>query len=244
MCMSGHSKWSKIKRKKGEADAKKGAVFTKLGKAITIAAREGGGDVDMNFKLKLAVDKARAANMPLDNIQRAIDKGAGSDKDGVQIEEAVYELYGPEGMACLVTVLTDNKNRALSDMKAVFAKQGGALGGAGSVAWMFEKKGLVVVEKVKIANIDELTLEAIDFGATEMEETEEEADFYCQAVDLKKLKDFLEGKGLVIETAELVYKPKSLVKVETEEKKEKIVRFLEAIDELDDVERVDINVDL
>lgn len=242
--MSGHSKWSKIKRKKGEADAKKGAVFTKLGKALTVAAREGGGDVDMNFKLKLAVDKARAANMPVDNIQRAIDKGVGAGKDGVQIEEVVYELYGPEGTACLATVLTDNKNRALSNFKAVFSKLGGSLGGAGSVAWMFEKKGLVVVLKSKISNIDDLTLEAIDFGATEVEEIDEEVDFYCMAGDLKKLKDFLESKNLEIETAELVFKPKSMVKVDDESKKEKIIRFLEAVDELDDVERVDTNVDL
>lgn len=241
--MSGHSKWSTIKRKKGVADAKRSAVFTKISKLLTVAAREGGGDIDMNFKLKLAVDKAKAANMPMDNIQRAIDRGAGGDKNAAQIEKEVYDVYGPDGVACLITVLTDNKNRALSDLKGVFAKKGGSMGGPGTVAWMFDTKGLVVGRKDSISDLDELTLEGIDFGLIEVENNDEFVDFYSASQELKMLRDFLESKGVKIESAELVFKPKNPVKLADEEKKNKLVDFLEAVEDLDDVDRVDVNVE-
>ena len=239
--MSGHSKWSTIKRKKGAVDAKRSAVFTKVSKLLTVAAREGGGDIDMNFKLKLAVDKAKAANMPMDNIQRAIDRGTGGDKNAAQIEKEVYDSYGPDGVACLVTVLTDNKNRALSDMKGVFAKKGGSMGGPGTVAWMFDTKGLVLGYKNSISDLDELTLEGIDHGLSEVEDGEELVEFFCAPQELKTMRDFLESKGVEIESAELVFKPKNPVKID-DEKKERLVEFLEAIEELDDVDRVDVNV--
>ncbi len=239
--MSGHSKWSTIKRKKGAVDAKRSAVFTKVSKLLTVAAREGGGDIDMNFKLKLAVDKAKAANMPMDNIQRAIDRGTGGDKNAAQIEKEVYDIYGPDGVACLVTVLTDNKNRALSDMKGVFAKKGGSMGGPGTVAWMFDTKGLVLGYKNSISDLDELTLEGIDHGLSEVEDGEELVEFFCAPQELKTMRDFLESKGVEIESAELVFKPKNPVKID-DEKKERLVEFLEAIEELDDVDRVDVNV--
>lgn len=241
--MSGHSKWANIKRRKGAQDAKKAQVFTKLAKAITVAAREGGGDQDMNFKLKLAVDKARQANMPADNVKRAIERGVGAGKDGVQIEEMLYEVYGPHGSAVIVTVVTDNKNRAISELKLVFSKKGGALGGSGSVAWMFDKKGLVLVKKDSVKDIDEMTLEAIDFGATEVEPEDDLIFFYCRPGDLKKLQDFLRSKNVEIESAELIYQPKEMIKVDDEAKKQAIVDFLEAIEELDDVDRVDTNVE-
>lgn len=240
--MSGHSKWSTIKRKKGEIDAKRSAVFTKLSKAVTVAAREGGGEMDTNFKLKLAVDKARAANMPMDNIQRAIDRGAGGDKNAAQIEKEVYDIYGPEGVACLVTVLTDNKNRALSELKGVFAKKGGSMGGPGTVAWMFDTKGLVLGYKNTIKDLDDLTLEGIDFGLAEVEDDEELVEFYSAPQELKTMRDFLESNGVKIESAELVFKPKNPVTIDNEMKKTKLIDFLEAVEELDDVERVDVNV--
>jgi len=241
--MAGHNKWSKIKRKKGVADAKRGQVFTKLGKMISLAAREGGGDPDMNFKLKLAIDKAKQANMPADNISRAIERGVGGGKDGEQIEEMVYEVYGPNGTAAIVTVLTDNKNRAIADLKMVFSKQGGSLGGSGSVAWMFDRKGVVVAKKSSIKDLDELTLEGIDQGVTDVEEEDDTVDFYSLPGDLKKMRDFLASKGAEIESAELIYRPQNLVKVEDEDKREKMIDFLEAIEDLDDVDRVDSNVE-
>ena len=241
--MSGHSKWSTIKRKKGAADAKRGQIFTKVSKMITVAAKEGGGDPEMNFKLKLAIDKAKEANMPADNVKRAIERGTGEGKEGVQIEEITYEVYGPEGSAVLVTCLTDNKNRALSDMKGVFSKMGGALGGSGSVAWMFEKRGLAVVMRKAEVDWEEIKLEAIDFGALDFEEAGEEVEFYSQVQDLKRMKDFLEGKGLEVVSMALVNIPKNLVKIEEAEKKEKVINFLEALEELDDVDRVESNVD-
>ncbi len=240
--MAGHNKWSKIKRKKGVADAQRAAVFTKYGKLITVSAKEGGSDPDMNFKLKLAVDKAKAANMPSDNIQRAIEKGAGSGKDGVQIEEVIYEVYGPDGIPCLLTCLTDNKNRALSDLKTIFSKLGGSMGGSGSVAWMFETKGWVSANKSSVRDLDDITLEGIDYGINDVEEDGDMVDFYSGPTDLKIMKDFLESKGVEIESAELVNQAKEMVQVD-KEKKAKIIKFLEAIEELDDVDKVDTNID-
>lgn len=241
--MSGHNKWANIKKRKGAQDAKKAQVFTKIAKMITVAAREGGGDPDMNFRLKLAVEKGRQVNMPADNIKRAIEKGAGGGKDEVQIEEIVYEVYGPEGSAALITVLTDNRNRSLGDLKAVFAKQGGSLGGSGTVAWMFEQKGMVEIDKQSVADWDGLMLEAIDYGANDVEEEDNQGYFYCQIKDLKGLRDFLDGKGLKIESAEPINKAKNLVKIDDKEKAEKIINWLETLEDLDDVEKVESNVD-
>ncbi|MFA4930585.1 MAG: YebC/PmpR family DNA-binding transcriptional regulator [Patescibacteria group bacterium] len=238
--MSGHSKWSTIKRKKGAIDAKKGQIFTKLAKMVALAAREGGADPDMNFRLKLAMDKAREANMPADNIKRAIERGSGQGKEGEQIEELVYEVFGPEGSAVLVTCLTDNKNRALSEIKGVFSKLGGALG---SVGWMFIKRGQVVVKKNGNADWEEIKLESIDNGAIDFTEDDETVDFYAEVADLQKLKDWLEGKSLPVESAALVNLPKDLIQVNDQDKKEKLINFLSALEDLDDVDRVETNVD-
>ncbi len=242
--MSGHSKWANIKQRKGVQDAKRAVVFTKYAKIITVAAREGGGDPETNFRLKLAIDKAKSVNMPSDNIKRAVERGAGGGKSGEQIEEVVYEAYGPEGSAALITVLTDNKNRSLGDLKGVFSKLGGSLGGMGTVNWMFEKKGVIEVGSDGISNLDELTLESIDAGAEEVESEGETIYFYCQVGDLKRLKDFLDGKSLQVQAANMVSIPKNTVKIEGEEQKEKVVRWVEALEDLDDVDKVEINVEL
>lgn len=241
--MSGHSKWANIKRRKGAQDAKKAKVFTTVAKMITIAAKDGGGDMDMNFRLKLAVDKAKQVNMPADNIKRAIDRGAGSGKDGVQIEEVIYEVYGPEGTAAMVTVLTDNRNRSLGDLKGVFSKQGGSLGGSGTVAWMFEQLGLVEAKKENVVDWEMLMLEAIDYGAQEIEDEEGYAYFYSQIKDLKNLKDFVESRGLPIESAGLTYKPKNVVRISDSEKAQKVMNWLEALEDLEDVDKVESNVE-
>ena len=242
--MSGHSKWANIKQRKGVQDAKRAVVFTKYAKIITVAAREGGGDPETNFRLKLAIDKAKGVNMPSDNIKRAVERGAGGGKSGEQIEEVVYEAYGPEGSAALITVLTDNKNRSLGDLKGVFSKLGGSLGGMGTVNWMFEKKGVIEVGSNGISNLDELTLESIDAGAEEVESEGETIYFYCQVGDLKRLKDFFDGKSLQVQAANMVSIPKNTVKIEGEEQKEKVVRWVEALEDLDDVDKVEINVEL
>lgn len=242
--MSGHSKWANIKQRKGVQDAKKAVVFTKYAKMITIAAKDGGGDPETNFKLKLAIDKAKQVNMPSDNIKRAVERGAGGGKDGEQIEEVVYEVYGPEGSAALITVLTDNKNRSLGELKGVFAKLGGSLGGMGTVNWMFEKKGVIETKAESIKDIDEITLEAIDAGAEEVEQEEGMVYFYCQINDLKRLKEFLDSRGAVIESAGMVSLPKNTVKIEGEEKKEKVINWVQTLEDLDDVDKVETNVEL
>lgn len=225
-------------------DAKKAVVFTKYAKMITVAAKDGGGDPETNFKLKLAIDKAKQVNMPSDNIKRAIERGAGGGKDDLQIEEVVYEVYGPEGSAALITVFTDNKNRSLGDLKGVFAKLGGSLGGMGTVNWMFEKKGVIEVKSESIKDIDEITLEAIDAGAEDVEPDEGIVYFYCQINDLMRMKEFLDGKGVVIESAGMVSLPKNTVKIEGEEKKEKVINWVQTLEDLDDVDKVETNVEL
>lgn len=225
-------------------DAKKAVVFTKYAKMITVAAKDGGGDPETNFKLKLAIDKAKQVNMPSDNIKRAIERGAGGGKDDLQIEEVVYEVYGPEGSAALITVFTDNKNRSLGDLKGVFAKLGGSLGGMGTVNWMFEKKGVIEVKSESIKDIDEITLEAIDAGAEDVEPDEGIVYFYCQINDLMRMKEFLDGKGVVIESAGMVSLPKNTIKIEGEEKKEKVINWVQTLEDLDDVDKVETNVEL
>src|SRR5689334_9537670 len=167
--MSGHSKWATIKRKKGAADARRGQLFTKLTREITVSAREGGGDPESNFRLRLAVQRARAENMPLDNIQRAIQRGAGGGEGGANFEEITYEAYGPHGVAVLVQALTDNRNRAVAEIRSIFTKGGGNLGEAGSVAWMFDPRGLILVEPGKGDDPDEISLSAIDAGAADVQ---------------------------------------------------------------------------
>src|SRR5437016_7580354 len=193
--MSGHSKWATIKRKKGATDAKRGQMFTKLTREITVAAKEGGGDLDSNFRLRLAVQKARAENMPADNIQRAIQRGAGAGEGGASFEEIMYEAYGPHGVAMLVQTLTDNRNRTVAEVRSIFTKAGGSLGETGSVAWMFDPRGLILIEPHDGEDPDEISLAAIDAGAEDVQADDEGVVEIVTAFnDLKHVQDALTGQ--------------------------------------------------
>lgn len=239
--MSGHSKWAQIKRKKGVADVKKGAVFTRLGRELALAAREGGGDPDSNFALRLAVDKARTNNMPKENIERAIKRGTGELNEGGQLEDVTYEGYGPGGSALLVQVLTDNRNRAASDVRHIFTRSGGNLAAANAVAWMFEKRGLITLEGVK--NPDELELELIDAGAEDFKADGNVLDVYCAPDQLKALRDALEKRKIPITSAELAWIAKATAQV-TDDQAVQTMRLMEALEEHDDVQKVFSNLDI
>jgi len=228
--MSGHSKWSTIKRQKGATDAKRGALFTKLGKGITIAAKEGGGDPETNFKLRLAIDQAKAANMPKDNIERAVKRGTGELDDGKKIESVTYEGFGPEGTAFMIEALTDNRNRTSAAMKHILTKYGGSLGGPNSVAWMFEQKGVIRIPKIN----DELELELIDAGAIDIKKDDEGVTVFTRPNDLKKVKEFLEQKEIEIEYAEVEQVAKEKKEFNGTEA-EKVQKLFDELDEDEDV---------
>lgn len=235
--MSGHSKWATTKRAKAVTDAKRSNLFTKLANVIAVAARSG-GDPAMNFQLRLAVDKARSANMPKDGIERAIKRGTG-ELGGVQIEEVLYEAYGPSGTAILIQVTTDNKNRAVSEIKAVLNRQGGKLANAGSVAYMFEKKGEIRARTTKVDDDAEMVI--IESGADDYHKTDGEYFIYSKTELLAQVKEALVAGGFEVESAEIVDIPKNQVEVD-EEKGAKIIRLLEALDDLDDVTSVSSNL--
>ena len=241
--MSGHSKWSTIKRKKGAADAKRGALFGKLSKAISVAAREGGGDAEMNPALGLAVQKAKDANMPNDNIQRAIDKGTGAGSDADTYERITYEGYAPGGVAVLVDVLTDNRNRAASDVRYLFSKNGGKLGTSGSVAYLFERKGIVLVPAESVDE-EELMLVAADGGAEDVVEEESGYQVTSAPEGLQGVKEALAAVGISFESAELTMLPKTTIRIEDEADAKKLVRLMEALEENDDVQDVYANFDI
>lgn len=238
--MSGHSKWSTIKRKKGATDAKRGNLFTKLGREIAIAAQEG-GDPGTNFKLRLAVDKARAASMPKDNIQRAIRRGTGIEK-GEDLEEICYEGYGPHGVALLVQVLTDNRNRAVSDVRRAFNRHGGSLGEAGCVAWLFESKGYITLS-LNDYDPEELGLMAIDAGADDVAVGSDLVEIYTQLTDFQRVKEALENNGITLDSAEVFMIPKSLMELD-EKDTIKAMILIDALEELDDVQQVSSNLNI
>jgi YebC/PmpR family DNA-binding regulatory protein len=240
--LSGHSKWSTIKRKKGAADAKRGALFSKLSRAITVAAREGGGDAEMNPALGLAVSKARDANMPGDNIQRAIDKGTGAGADAETFERITYEGYAPGGVAVLVEVLTDNRNRAASDVRYVFAKNGGKLGTSGSVAYLFERKGVILVPKDSVDE-DELMELALEFGAEDVEETESDYRVVTTPEDFTVVRDSLGDAGVTFENAEITMQPQNSIDLDPGTAKQTL-RLIDALEENDDVHEVYANFDI
>lgn len=242
-CVAGHSKWANIKHRKGKEDARRGQLFTKLARQITLAAREGGGDPESNFRLRLVMDKARGSNMPNDNIERAIKRGTG-ELEGVNLEEVVYEGYGPGGMAILLEALTDNRNRTASDVRHVFSKHGGNLGESGCVAWMFEKKGRLVIDK-QATPIDEetLMLEAIEKGAEDIEVDEEYVELITAPGDFLTIKEALESSGYEFEDAEVTMIPTNTVEV-PRDKAGQALRLLEALDELDDIQEVYANGDI
>jgi YebC/PmpR family DNA-binding regulatory protein len=235
--VSGHSKWSTIKREKGAKDAARGAVFTKLGNAIAMAAR-GGTDPDTNFALRLAVDKAKAANMPSANIQRAIDRI--KDKSAAQLQEVLYEGYGPGGVAILVECATDNMNRTYPDVKLAFSKHGGNIAEKGAVAFQFDRRGVIRVNGTG----DDLMLQALDAGATDVQEEGSESLIYTEPTDLAKVRDALREAGLEITEAELTYVPNNHVEITDEATAGKIMRLMDALDESDDVVNTHVNFDI
>lgn len=241
--MSGHSKWKTIKRQKGVKDAKRGAIFTKHSNAITVAVKQGGNiaDPEGNFKLRLAIEAARADNMPKENIDRAIAKAAG--KEGVNLEEAVYEGFGPGGFSVVVEAFTDNKQRTVAEVKNAFEKNGGNMGAQGSVMYQFERKGVITIAK-KERSTDDIFAIAVDSGAEDIEEAGEEALIYSKPEDLAKVRSYLVGKGITIQNAELIYNPIVLFPITDKTTAEKAVAFLEKLEELDDVQKVFANFDI
>ncbi|HLA15711.1 MAG TPA: YebC/PmpR family DNA-binding transcriptional regulator [Candidatus Limnocylindrales bacterium] len=240
--MSGHSKWSTIKRQKGATDAKRGALFTKVAREIQVAARVGGGDPDGNYRLRLAIDKARSINMPADNIKRAIDRAVGGG-EGEQIEEIVYEGYGPGGVAILVEAATDNRNRTAAEIRSTFAKAGGQLAGGGSVAWQFEPRGYIAIEKAG-NDEDEAVLAAIDAGAADVDtDPDDRIDIYTEPGDLEVVRKALEVAGYRIETAESTMVARQTVPVDGSRARSNL-NLIEGLEDLDDVQRVTANFDI
>jgi len=239
--MSGHSKWSSIKHKKGAADAKRGKIFTKLIKEITVAARMGGGDPDGNPRLRSAVAAAKAENMPKENIERGIKKGTG-ELEGVSYEEANYEGYGPGGVAVLIDCLTDNKNRTVADIKHLFERHGGNLGEPGCVAWMFEQKGLMVFEKDKVDE-EELFDLALEAGAEDVREEEAEFEVITEPSDLESVKQAIDDAGLSYTLAEVTKIPQNTVTVEGK-KAQQTLNLMQSIEDHDDVSHVYANCDI
>jgi YebC/PmpR family DNA-binding regulatory protein len=239
--MSGHSKWASIKHKKAVVDSRRGAQFSKLTRAILIAARDGGGDPAANLALENAVRKAREASMPKDNIERAIAKGTGEGGDAAAIEAVTYEGYGPGGVAVLVEAITDNRNRTGADVRHAFSKFGGSLGEPGSVAYLFAKKGTIVIDATRYSE-DELMV-AVDAGAEDITTDEGVFEVICEQADFSAVRDALEAAGVEMESADLDYRPSILVPVE-EAQAGRVVRLIDALEELDDVDAVHANFDV
>jgi len=235
--VSGHSKWSTIKRQKGAKDAARGALFTKLGNAIAIAARSG-LDPETNFTLRLAIDKAKAANMPAANIQRSIDRA--KDKDAAQLQEVMYEGYGPGGVAIIVEAATDNINRTYPEIRLAFSKHGGNIAEKGAVAFQFDHKGMIRVK----ASGDDLMLAAIDAGAEDVQEEGDESVVYTAASDLAKVRDALKAQNIEITEAELTYVPNNTVEITDEATAGKIMRLMDALEDIDDVSNTHVNFDI
>lgn len=240
--MSGHSKWSTIKRKKGAADAKRGALFGKLSKAITMSAREGGGDPEMNPSLGLAVQKAKAGNMPNENIQRAIDKGTGAGADAETYERITYEGYGPGGVAVLIDVLTDNRNRTASDVRYVFSKNGGKLGTSGSVAYLFERKGVMLIP-LDAVDEDELMEAALEAGAEDVETSESDYRVVTSPEDFLAVRDALRAAGIEFENAEITMQPQNSIDLDVSTAKQTL-RLIDALEDNDDIQEVFANFDI
>ena len=239
--MSGHSKWSTIKRKKGAADAKRGAIFTRLSKDIALASREGGGDIDMNPALRLAVKKAKAANMPSANIDKAIKKGTG-DLPGVKFENYVYEGYGPSGVAIMMEVMTDNKNRTVPEIRHIMSKNGGNLGESGCVNWMFEKKGTISISRSNSINEDELMEYSIDIGAEDFNSEEDFFEIVAQPEDFGGIIKSLDEQGYEYE-GEIGLVPTNMVKV-SESDATSIIKLLELLEDHDDIQKIYSNFEV
>ena len=241
--MSGHSKWSSIKHKKGAADAKRGKLFSKLSRGIIVAAKEGGGDPANNLSLQNAIEKAKSNSMPKDNIDRAIAKGSGADADADSFETIVYEGYGPEGVAVIVEALTDNRNRTAADVRHMFAKHGGNLGATGAVAWQFERLGVVVVAADGVDD-DELLLVSADGGAEDVARDGDVFQVTSPPEALSAVRQAIEAAGLTVVSAELQLVPKTTVSVDDEAKARQVMRLIDALEDNDDVQDVYANFDI
>jgi YebC/PmpR family DNA-binding regulatory protein len=242
--MSGHSKWSTIKRQKGANDAKRGALFTKVAREISVAARQGGPDPEANYRLRLAVEKARRPpiNMPADNIKRAIERATGGG-DVEQFEDIVYEGYGPGGVAVLVEAQTDNRNRTAAEVRSIFTKAGGQLAGSGAVAWQFEPRGLIAIPKAGV-DADEVALAAIDAGAADVDTDDaERIEIFTEPADLEAVRHALESAGVTVESAESTMIAKQTVELDSS-KARQALRLVELLEDLDDVSRVSANFDI
>jgi YebC/PmpR family DNA-binding regulatory protein len=242
--MSGHSKWANIKHRKAKVDAQRANVFTKLGRAIFAAARQGGGDPNTNMNLKLAVANARVANMPVDNISRLITRATG-EAEGVNYEEALYEGYAAGGVAVLVQILTDNRNRTAPEIRYLFSRNGGNLGESGCVAWMFELKGLLQVPSKGVpGDSDELMLDLIEIGAEDVREEDKLIEIVTAPQDFDRIKTYLDESGIKYSSADLTMIPKTTVPVNDVETAERVLKLLDALDEQDDVQNVYANFDI
>ena len=239
--MSGHSKWSTIKRQKGVNDSKRSAMFTKVAREIAVAARAGGGDPDTNYPLRLAIDKARSINMPADNIKRSIEKATGGG-EAEQYEEIVYEGYGPGGVAVLVEAATDNRNRTAAEVRSIFTKTGGQLAGSGAVAWQFEARGLITVPRDG-SDPDEVALAAIDAGAVDVDTESDPIEIYTEPADLEAVRTALDTAGVNVDGAESAMLAKQTVSLEADQVR-KAMRMVDLLEDLDDVQRVTTNVDI
>jgi YebC/PmpR family DNA-binding regulatory protein len=241
--MSGHSKWSSIKHKKGAADAKRGQLFTKLTRALIVAAKDGGPDPAANLALQNAIEKARAASMPKDNIERAIARGAGTGADAAAYEHISYEGYGPGGVAVYVDVLTDNRNRTAGEVRHVFARHDGNLAESGAVSWLFERKGVVLVDRDTTGE-DELTLAAADAGAEDVAEEGSSFEVTCSPEELHAVREALEAAGIAVTDAEVTMLPKTTVAIEDEVVARKVLKLIDGLEENDDVQDVYANFDI
>lgn len=240
--MSGHSKWSTIKRQKGANDAKRGQIFTKLANAIAVAVKEGGGDPASNFKLRLVMDQARAANMPRENIGRAIDRGLGKG-GAATMETVIYEGYAPGKVAIIVEAATDNKNRTTPEIRGTIEKNGGTFATPGAVSWMFSDVGMITVPK-NGKSLDEIFELAVDSGADDVEDAGGLVEVYTKPMDVEKVKNSLTEKGLVVESAEIFKKPTTTQPISDEDSSKKIFSFIEKLEDLDDVQKVYANFDI
>jgi YebC/PmpR family DNA-binding regulatory protein len=239
--VSGHSKWATIKHKKGKTDARRGKLFSKLSRAITVAAREGGPDPGMNIALANAVEKAKGESMPKDNIERAIQRGSGGG-EGEQYESIVYEGYGPAGVAIIVEVLTDNRNRSAAEVRNIFSKHGGSLAQPGAVAWVFERRGSIVVDAAKFTEDDVMTA-AIDAGAEDVQQDGDQFEVLTEPTDLAAVRDALAAAGIAFDSAELTMVPKNTVKLEEGDAR-KTMKIMDALEDSDDVQEVYANFDI
>jgi YebC/PmpR family DNA-binding regulatory protein len=241
--VSGHSKWSSIKHKKGAADARRGKLFSKLSRALIVAAREGGADPAANLALQNAIEKARSYSMPKDNIERAIARGSGADTDAESFEQVVYEGYGPNGVAILVEALTDNRNRTAADVRAAFAKHDGNLGGSGAVAWLFERRGVILVDADRFEE-DDLMLAAAEGGADDVELEGSSFRVTCSPEVLSAVREAVEEAGIEVDSAELTMVPKTTINLDDETAAKKTLRLIDALEDSDDVQEVYSNFDI